>query len=69
MVDGVMLTEKTKEELIEIILAERKKMGELESKIRELEEKIEILPLSRPKLSDFKVGFFEHPTVPISSFF
>ena len=40
MVDGVMLTEKTKEELIEIILEERKKMGELENKIRELEEKV-----------------------------
>ena len=40
MVDGIMLMEKTKEELIEIILEERKKMGELENKIRELEEKV-----------------------------
>src|ERR1039457_1552755 len=39
MVDGIMLTEKSKEELIEIILDERKKMAKLENKIRELEEK------------------------------
>ena len=39
MVDGKMLTEKTKEELIEIILEERKKRVELENKICELEEK------------------------------
>ena len=35
-----MLTEKSKEELIEIILDERKKRLELENKIRELEEKV-----------------------------
>jgi transposase len=40
MVDGIMLAEKTKEELIEIILEERKKRLELENKIRELEEKV-----------------------------
>jgi transposase len=40
MVEGVMLAEKTKEELIDIILEERKKRVELESKIRELEEKV-----------------------------
>ena len=40
MVDGIMLTEKTKEELIDIILEERKQRAELENKIRELEEKI-----------------------------
>lgn len=40
MVDGIMLTEKSKEELIEIILEERKKRAELEDKIRELEEKV-----------------------------
>ena len=40
MFDGRMLTEKTKEELIEIILEERKKRVELENKLRELEEKI-----------------------------
>ena len=40
MPDGIILTEKTKEELIEIILEERKKMSELENKIRELEEKV-----------------------------
>jgi transposase len=39
MVDGIMLTEKSKEELIEIILEERRKRAELENKIRELEEK------------------------------
>jgi transposase len=39
MVDGKMLTEKTKEELIEIILEERKQRIGLEDKIRELEEK------------------------------
>lgn len=41
MVDGIILTEKSKEELIEIILEERKRMAEMEAKIRELEKKIE----------------------------
>lgn len=40
MVDGRMLTEKSKEELIGIILNERKRMAEMEAKIRELEEKV-----------------------------
>ena len=40
MVDGIILAEKTKEELIEIILQERKKRIELENRIRELEEKV-----------------------------
>ena len=40
MYDGIMLTEKTKEELIEIILEERKQRDELENRIRELEEKV-----------------------------
>lgn len=40
MADGVMLTDKSKEELIEIILEERKHRAELEAKIRELEEKV-----------------------------
>ncbi|MCK5260108.1 MAG: transposase [Candidatus Omnitrophica bacterium] len=40
MVDGIILTEKTKEELIEIVLEERRKRIELENKIRELEEKV-----------------------------
>jgi len=39
MVDGVILTNKSKEELIEIILEERKQRAGLEAKIRELEEK------------------------------
>jgi len=40
MVDGKMLTEMSKEELIEIILEERKQRANLEAKIRELEEKV-----------------------------
>ena len=40
MNDGIMLSEKSKEELIEIILEERKQREELEEKIKELEEKV-----------------------------
>ena len=40
MVDGVMRIEKTKEELIEQILGQYKKIDELEAKVRELEEKV-----------------------------
>jgi transposase len=40
MFEGKMLIEKTKEELIEIILEERKRLAEMEAKIRELEEKV-----------------------------
>lgn len=40
MFDGKMLTEKSKEELIEIILEERKQRAELEAKVREVEEKV-----------------------------
>jgi len=40
MVNGIILTEKTKEELIEIILEEREQRVELEKKIKELEEKV-----------------------------
>ena len=37
MIDGKMLTEKTKEELIDQILGQYRKIGELEAKVRELE--------------------------------
>ena len=40
MVNGIMLAEKTKEELIEHILGQYKKIEELEEKVRELEEKV-----------------------------
>ena len=40
MVDGIMLTEKTKEELIEQILSQYKTIEEQAAKIRELEEKV-----------------------------
>ena len=40
MFDGKMLTEKTKEELIDHILGQYRKIGELEAKVRELEEKV-----------------------------
>ena len=39
MVERMMLAEKTKEELIEHILGQYKKIEELEAKIRELQEK------------------------------
>lgn len=39
MVDGKMLTKKSKEELIEHILGQYKRIEELEAKVRELEEK------------------------------
>ena len=40
MVDGIMLTEKTKEELIEQILSQYKTIEEQAARIRELEEKV-----------------------------
>jgi len=40
MVDGIMLAEKTKEELIEIILEKDKQVDELTARVRELEEKV-----------------------------
>ena len=40
MFAGKLLTEKSKEELIEIILDERRRMAEMEARIRELEEKV-----------------------------
>jgi len=42
MADGVMLTEKTKEELIEQILEQYKTIEEQAAKIRELEEKVKV---------------------------
>lgn len=40
MVDGIILTEKSKEELIRIILEKDKQVDELIAKVRELEEKV-----------------------------
>ena len=40
MVDGIMLTEKTKEELIEQILEQYKRIEELEKQNKELQEKV-----------------------------
>lgn len=40
MVDGKMLTEKTKEELIKIILDKDKLCDELAARVKELEEKV-----------------------------
>lgn len=42
MIDGIMLTEKTKEELIEIILEKDKQVDELAARVRELEEKVKV---------------------------
>ncbi len=40
MVDGIILTEKSKEELIEIILEKDRRVEELAARVRELEEKV-----------------------------